>query len=187
MNYEPTNVDAAEHVLQELLAQLQQSRMKQRVRKDKRNTGQSQAETPVPDTPGRRIVLLRKQQKITQKALAEAVGITTSTLSKYETGKCPFRTDLLIRFAMELCTTTDFILCLSGPNEAETRRDLLLEAPAPYEKESDKESPEEQCLALFRSLSKQHQLLLIDMIRLFCKQVDQDPEFYPEVVFYQIR
>ena len=187
MNYEPTNVDAAEHVLQELLAQLQQSRMKQRIRKDKRNIGQSQAETPVPNTPGRRIVFLRKQQKITQKALAEAVGITTSTLSKYETGKCPFRTDLLIRFAKELSTTTDFILCLSGRNEAENRQGLLREAPAPYEKESDKESPGEQFLALFRSLPEQHQLLLIDMVHLFCKQVEEDPEHYPEVVFYQIR
>lgn len=187
MNYEPTNVGASEQVLQELLAQLQQSRMKQRVRKGKRNTGQSQAETPVPDTPGRRIVLLRKQQKITQKALAEAVGITTSTLSKYETGKCPFRTDLLIRFAKELSTTTDFILCLSGPNEAEKRQDLLRETPAPYEKKSEKDSAEEQFLALFRSLSEQHQLLLIDMVRLFCKQVEENPECYPEVMFYQIR
>lgn len=187
MYYEPKNADAADSVLQVLQAQLEQNRMRQRVRKKSRQADSGPDHLPIPDTPGQRIVYLRKQRKITQKTLADAVGITSSTLSKYETGNCPFRTDLLIRFAMELCTTTDFILCLSGPNEAETRRDLLLEAPAPYEKESDKESPEEQCLALFRSLSKQHQLLLIDMIRLFCKQVDQDPEFYPEVMFYQIR
>ena len=113
MYYAPKNADAADSVLQVLQAQLEQNRMRQRVRKKSRQTDSGPDHLPIPDTPGQRIVYLRKQRKITQKTLADAVGITSSTLSKYETGNCPFRTDLLIRFARELATTTDFLLCLT--------------------------------------------------------------------------
>ena len=190
MYYEPRHAAAADSVLQALQAQLEQSRMRQRMRKENRQADRPPDTLPIPDTPGRRIVYLRKQRKITQKTLADAVGITPSTLSKYETGSCPFRTDLLIRFARELATTTDFLLCLTdraNASETEFPQIPIKTKPENIIRESESEQPEDRLLALFRTLSERHQLLLIDMIRLFCKQVEEDPEHYPEVVFYQIR
>lgn len=190
MYYEPKNADAADSVLQVLQAQLEQNRMRQRVRKKSRQADPEPDDLPIPDTPGQRIVYLRKQRKITQKTLADAVGITSSTLSKYETGNCPFRTDLLIRFARELATTADFLLCLTdraNTSDREFPQIPFKTEPENVIRENECEQPEDRLLALFRMLSERHQLLLIDMIRLFCKQVEEDPEYYPEVVFYQMR
>lgn len=190
MYYEPRNAVAADCVLQALQAQLEQSRMRQRMRKETGQALRSPDALPIPDTPGSRVAYLRKQRKITQKALAEAVGITSSTLSKYETGSCPFRTDLLIRFARELATTTDFLLCLTeraNASEPESPLIPLKTEPENIIRESECEQPEYRLLALFRTLSEHHQRLLIDMVRLFCKQVEEDPERFPEVVFYQMR
>ena len=190
MYYEPRYAVAADSVLQALQAQLEQSRMRQRRRKEHRQADRTPDALPIPDTPGRRIVYLRKRRKITQKTLADAVGISTSTLSKSETGSYPFRTDLLIRFAKELATTTDFLLCLTDrANESEEESPQISGKTELKNilRESECEKPEDRLLALFRMLSEQHQRLFIDMVRLFCKQVEEDPERYPEVVFYQMR
>jgi len=192
--YEPINGPTADRVLQTLLVQLEQNRMKQRVRKDKR-LGRSPDTAPLPETPGGRIAHLRKKRKLTQKALAETVGITSATLSKYESGGYPFRTDLLIRFSRELKASADFILCLAEQNErndppatiARKEKSAGRVNIGSQPKKSEEAETETHLLSLFRSLSEPHKRLLIDMIRLFCNRVDHDPECFPEVVFYQMR
>lgn len=187
MYHEPENVGAADRVLKALQAQLEQSRMRQRVRKDGAKGSRNPDALPIPDTPGRRIVYLRKLRKVTQKTLAEAVGITTATLSKYETGSCPFRTDLLIRFAGELATTTDFLLCLTERADASDKGTFPETELIKKQKRSAGDAAENRLLVLLRSVSEPHKRLLIDMITLFCEQVANDPECYPEVIFYQMR
>ncbi len=187
MYHEPEKVGAADRVLKALQAQLEQSRMRQRVRRDGAKGSRKPDALPVPDTPGQRIVFLRKQRKVTQKTLAEAVGITTATLSKYETGNSPFRTDLLIRFARELATTTDFLLCLTKRADASEAEILSETETIDNQKRSAEQAAENRLHVLLRSLSEPHKRLLIDMITLFCKQVEEDPNRYPEVIFYQMR
>lgn len=61
---------------------------------------------------GKRIKQLRIENGLSQKELAERVGVAQNTLAQYEKGTSRTSLDVLVRLAVELETTTDFILGL---------------------------------------------------------------------------
>lgn len=59
---------------------------------------------------GEKIISLRKKHRLTQKQLAERIGVTSSTISKYENDNHRPPIFILAKLADELGTTTDFLL-----------------------------------------------------------------------------
>lgn len=59
---------------------------------------------------GEKLILLRKKHRLTQKQLAERIGVTSSTISKYENDNHRPPIFILAKLADELGTTTDFLL-----------------------------------------------------------------------------
>jgi len=61
---------------------------------------------------GKKIKELRIQCGLTQKQLATKIGVATNTVSQYESGKYKTSIDVLANLAVELDTTTDYLLGL---------------------------------------------------------------------------
>ncbi len=61
---------------------------------------------------GERIRELRTECGLSQKQLADKIGVATNTVSQYESGKSKTSIDVLANLAVELDTTTDFLLGL---------------------------------------------------------------------------
>lgn len=64
-------------------------------------------------TVGERIVFLRDEREISQKDLAERIGITAATLSRYENNLYDPKGAVICSLARELHTSTDFLLGLT--------------------------------------------------------------------------
>lgn len=62
------------------------------------------------DTIGERINYLREIRNIKQKELAEAIGVTKATMSKYENNINIPNADILCKIADALNTSTDFLV-----------------------------------------------------------------------------
>lgn len=65
------------------------------------------------DTLGKRIKYLRETQGITQRQLAEAIGIREATLSRYENDKRDTQWQILGKLAEKLNTSSDYLLGLT--------------------------------------------------------------------------
>lgn len=61
---------------------------------------------------GAKIKELRTERGLSQKQLAEKIGVAANTVSQYESGQSKTSIDILAILAVELDTTTDFILGL---------------------------------------------------------------------------
>jgi len=61
-----------------------------------------------------RIVKFRKLRGMTQKELAERIGITREALASHELGRVHLSDDLIIRFALALRVSSDELLGLKG-------------------------------------------------------------------------
>lgn len=61
---------------------------------------------------GEKIKELRIERELSQKQLAAKIGVATNTVSQYESGKSKTSIDILANLAIELDTTTDFLLGL---------------------------------------------------------------------------
>lgn len=61
---------------------------------------------------GNRIKELRKGLELSQKQLADKIGVAINTLSQYESGLSKTSIDVLANLAIELDTTTDYLLGL---------------------------------------------------------------------------
>lgn len=61
-------------------------------------------------TTGQKILMLREKQDITQKELADLVGITEATVSRYENDQRKPRGEILIKLAKVLNISTDYLL-----------------------------------------------------------------------------
>ncbi len=61
---------------------------------------------------GEKIKELRTERGLSQKQLADKIGVATNTVSQYESGKSKTSIDILANLAIELDTTTDFLLGL---------------------------------------------------------------------------
>lgn len=71
------------------------------------------AATSETETIGQRIARLRKERGLTQKQLAEKVGIIQVLVSDYEKGKLRLHAEMVVRFAQALGVKTDEFLGLS--------------------------------------------------------------------------
>lgn len=87
------------------------------------------------NTIGERIVFLRECLDLSQKELATKIGITNTTLYKYEKNICEPRSEIILRLANELQTTADFLIgrtnrrepiCISDEIETLSIRDNQL-------------------------------------------------------------
>ena len=76
------------------------------------------------DDLAKRINELLKKEQLTQKQLAYKIGVTESSLCYYLQGKRVQRSDVLIRLAVALGTTTDYLLGLDD-NKNYKDEDLL--------------------------------------------------------------
>jgi transcriptional regulator with XRE-family HTH domain len=63
------------------------------------------------ETFGQRVRTLRRKKGLSQKALAEYLGMREATLSRYENDKRAYQWGALIKLADALDTSTDFLLC----------------------------------------------------------------------------
>jgi len=75
--------------------------------------------TPIPEawnseTIGQRIARLRKERGLTQKELAEKVGIIQVLVSDYEKGKLRLHAEMVVRFARALGIRADELLGLTS-------------------------------------------------------------------------
>lgn len=61
---------------------------------------------------GEKIKDLRIERGLSQKQLADKIGVATNTVSQYESGKSKTSIDVLANLAVELDTTTDYLLGL---------------------------------------------------------------------------
>ena len=59
---------------------------------------------------GEKILMLREKKEMKQKELAELVGITEATLSRYENGKREPKSEIVTRIANILEVSTDYLL-----------------------------------------------------------------------------
>lgn len=74
---------------------------------------------------GRRIKELREEAKYTQRALAQKLNISSSTLAMYETGKRDPDTATLSIIAQFFCVSTDYLLGLTETKNTELSSDEL--------------------------------------------------------------
>ena len=66
---------------------------------------------------GERIANLRKAQGITQKELAEKIGVTRTVITDYERGRVRIYDEMLARLAQALGISADELLGLRKPEE----------------------------------------------------------------------
>lgn len=69
---------------------------------------------------GERILNLRKKQNLSQKELAEKVGITEASLSRYENNLREPKAEIIAKISEILGCSTDYLLGLSNNTEAYT-------------------------------------------------------------------
>jgi transcriptional regulator with XRE-family HTH domain len=65
-------------------------------------------------TTGERIRWLRRRQHLSQRALADAIGISEQALGNYERDERPLPGEVARALAVELKTTTDYLLRLKA-------------------------------------------------------------------------
>ena len=70
------------------------------------------------ETIGQRISRLRKEKGLSQKELADIIGISRSLISDYEIGRIRLYDEMVAHFAKALRTTTDNIIGYYRDNEA---------------------------------------------------------------------
>lgn len=60
---------------------------------------------------GQRIKELRNDCELTQKELAQLIGVAQNTITQYENGSTKPSLEVLVKLADALNATTDYILC----------------------------------------------------------------------------
>lgn len=76
---------------------------------------------------GSRIASVRKKRGLTQKQLADAIGISQYLVSDYETGRVHLSDEMLIRFVKALRSSADVILGLKDDKKTENEPSLRLQ------------------------------------------------------------
>ncbi|MCL2086219.1 MAG: helix-turn-helix domain-containing protein [Oscillospiraceae bacterium] len=100
---------------------------------------------------GERIVFLRELNDISQTSLAKKVGLSATTLSKYEKNLREPRADIIVKIADALKTNADYLLCRTA--DSSPVRDLS------WVKLSKEE---EQFLRNFRAFSEREKGQIIE-------------------------
>lgn len=107
------------------------------------------------NTIGERIIFLREELEISQKALAVSIQTTAATLSRYENNLYEPKGETLVRLASALHTTSDFLLGLTADYH---RPDPSGEAIPALTAE------EYRLLKLYRTLSPDNQIRIQERI-----------------------
>ena len=76
---------------------------------------------------GDRIANLRKELDINQKELATKVGITEASLSRYENNLREPKSEIIVRFAKALETSTDYLLGVNDNTKISKEDKLIIE------------------------------------------------------------
>ena len=76
----------------------------------------------------KRIRDLREDHDLTQKEIANVLGMSQTGYSKYETGENDIPTQILIALAQYYNTTTDYLLGLSDVKEAKEPKNHAVKA-----------------------------------------------------------
>ena len=76
----------------------------------------------------RRIRDLREDHDLTQKEIANVLGMSQTGYSKYETGENDIPTQILIALAQYYNTSTDYLLGLSDAKEAKEPKNHAVKA-----------------------------------------------------------
>jgi len=74
------------------------------------------------ETLGQRIARIRRKRELTQKDLAEKIGITRSRLSNYEIDRIRLYDEMLIRFAIALNVSLDYLVGLKDDPETLSKK-----------------------------------------------------------------
>jgi len=114
---------------------------------------------PVHQQIGARIAALRKKRRLTQKQLAEAIGISQYLVSNYETGRLHLSDEMIIRFAKALHSSADIILGIKDDQTRSNEPSLRLQ----------------KRLAQIEQLSPADQRALLRNIDMFLKAADVLP------------
>ncbi|UWD47196.1 helix-turn-helix domain-containing protein [Clostridioides difficile] len=83
---------------------------------------------------GDRIAKLRKELDINQKELATKVGITEASLSRYENNLREPKSEIIVRLAKELKTSTDYLLGINENTKINREDKLIIESLSISEK-----------------------------------------------------
>jgi transcriptional regulator with XRE-family HTH domain len=67
---------------------------------------------------GKNIAQIRKSKNLTQRELAEKIGISRTTIADYERSKTRIYDEMLVRLSMALNVTPDEILCFKNNNSS---------------------------------------------------------------------
>jgi transcriptional regulator with XRE-family HTH domain len=78
------------------------------------------------ETVGQRISRLRKERGLTQKELAQQIGITNNLVSDYETGRLMLNGEMVARFAIILKVSADTILGLKVVSREDSQPSLRI-------------------------------------------------------------
>ena len=114
-------------------------------------------------TIGERIIFLRENIDLSQIKLANKIGITKMTLSKYEHDINEPRGEIIARLAKALNTTTDFLLGLTND-------------PAPHSSNSAVEyaqKAENELLIKFRHLTDGNKAKIEERVDILLEQQNQ--------------
>lgn len=79
---------------------------------------------------GDRIAKLRKELDINQKELATKVGITEASLSRYENNLREPKSEIIVRLAKALKTSTDYLLGINENTKINREDKLIIESLA---------------------------------------------------------
>lgn len=83
---------------------------------------------------GKRIAKIRKHRGLTQTQFGERIGITQTLVSDYEIGRAHLSDEMLIRFALELRISVDYLLGLEKSEHIEPISRTLANKMAKIEK-----------------------------------------------------
>jgi transcriptional regulator with XRE-family HTH domain len=71
------------------------------------------------ETIGQRIARLRNKKKLTQQELADKIGVQRYLIANYEQGRTRIYDEMLIRLAIELDCTVDYLVGFKQKDEPE--------------------------------------------------------------------
>ena len=113
------------------------------------------------NTIGERIVFLREELEISQKALAVSIQTTAATLSRYENNLYEPKGEKLVRLALALHTTSDFLLGLTSDYHQ----------PTPSKEELPALTAEEyRLIKLYRTLTPDNQIRVQERVLTLSEQ-----------------
>lgn len=78
------------------------------------------------DEISKRIAFVRKQKGLTQKELADVIGIKQTLISDYETGRVRMFAEMIARFAIALGVSTDYLFGMKESKNGKQKISLRL-------------------------------------------------------------